>query len=426
MTVAGRPVGRVEDLLRFARVALRLERLELAEGVTGPEATARAIAIPGEERRLLAVGECSSEALEALAVAIAGAFEDARREAQLEDDFARFRGLVGAIPDALFVLSPSFTILDFKAAHDFQTLHPAEALIGRVLREVVPADVAAPLEAAALRALDQGGVQHAEYAIDVRGERRERDARAIRINDHEILVLIRDVTGRRALEREKDELVATLAHELRTPVTAMRGALDLVAGGVAGELSPRAVQLLEVARSNCGRLLRLISDLLDLEITRVGRLQLELEEVRFSRIVAGAIEPLRLRAIEAAVELVVRGDLDACVRADLHRVVQVLTNVLANALRFSPRESTIDITVCRTPGGVRCVVRDHGPGISAEDLGKLFTRFRQVGSDRDRAGGGTGLGLAISRALIEAHGGTIGVESKPCSGSAFWFELPGG
>ncbi|MDC3959309.1 sensor histidine kinase [Polyangium jinanense] len=233
------------------------------------------------------------------------------------------------------------------------------------------------------------------------------------------------IEQRKVIERIKDEFVSTVAHELRTPLTSIRGALGLLEGGVLGALPDEAMEVVNIARTNTDRLVRLINDFLDLEKIEAGKLELTPKHVDVRRLVSSLVESLSPVAAEAKVELwaEVRGDLDLV--ADEDRIAQVLTNLMSNALKFSPSEARVELFAEATATGhVRFGVRDRGPGIAEADLARLFNRFEQLGGHGPRKVGGTGLGLAISKAIVEQHGGTIGVASTLGQGSTFWFELP--
>ncbi|MRG95922.1 GAF domain-containing sensor histidine kinase [Polyangium spumosum] len=230
---------------------------------------------------------------------------------------------------------------------------------------------------------------------------------------------------RKAVERVKDEFVSTVSHELRTPLTSIRGALGLLEGGVLGPLPDGAMELVQIARTNTDRLVRLVNDILDLEKIVAGKLELHPKRVDVRRLVSGLVDSLGPVASEARVELFVdvRGEIEVVVDED--RIAQVLTNLMSNALKFSPPEARVELGVeAKADGRVCFAVRDRGPGIAEADLGRLFKRFEQLEGEGRREQRGTGLGLAISKAIVEQHGGAIGVASKLGQGSTFWFELP--
>jgi PAS domain S-box-containing protein len=238
-----------------------------------------------------------------------------------------------------------------------------------------------------------------------------------------------DITDRKEAERRVSEFYSTVSHELRTPLTSIRGAFGLLEGGKGGELSPKAMNLVKVGRAESERLVRLINDILDIKKIEAGRLELHLKKVSVSLVVERAVEAMQGFATEQKVTLKSEVPADATVEIDEDRIVQVLTNFISNAVKYSPHQGTVSICVKTNQdaaaGSVaRISVKDQGPGIEAADLDKLFKMFQQVDSSDSRPKGGTGLGLAISKALVEHHGGTVGVDTKIGEGSSFWFELP--
>ena len=244
------------------------------------------------------------------------------------------------------------------------------------------------------------------------------------------VLTFRDVTQRKEAERRVSEFYSTVSHELRSPLTSIRGALGLMEGGKAGEFSPKAARLIKIAREECDRLIRLINDILDIRKIEAGKLLLFLKEESVADLVKVTVNGIKAMADEAHVTLVV-DDIDPAmiVHCDRDRLIQVLTNLIGNAIKFSPQGGTVKVAAQPSEReGIRYVrlsVSDQGPGIAEGERDKLFHLFQQLDSSDSRPKGGTGLGLAISKALVEQHGGTIGVDSKVGKGSTFWFELGG-
>jgi PAS domain S-box-containing protein len=237
-------------------------------------------------------------------------------------------------------------------------------------------------------------------------------------------VAIEDVTHRLEVDRMKSEFISTVSHELRTPLTSIRGALGLLEANV---LSPdEATETIQIARKNTERLVRLINDMLDLEKIEAGKLELRRGPISIAEVCDEALAGVRASAQDAAVTLALSVPTDlAPLIGDRDRLVQVLTNLVSNAIKFSPRGARVEIRAeAPARDRVRISVVDEGPGIAAAQLHKLFGKFQQLDSSDTRTMGGTGLGLAISKAIVEEHDGTIGVESSPGSGCTFWFELP--
>lgn len=243
------------------------------------------------------------------------------------------------------------------------------------------------------------------------------------------VVVFEDVTLRKEEERRTLELYSMVSHELRTPLTSIRGALGLLEGGKAGELSERGKRLVTMGRKECDRLVRLINDILDVQKFDAGRLQLKPTEIQPLQLVERATENLRGLAEEKNVYLQVISRIDAGkkIKADKDRFLQIVTNLISNAIKFAPKDSSIKIT-CEDQSKlnqIRVSVQDEGPGISEENQTKLFRSFEQVGAHANNMHEGTGLGLAISKALVQLHNGEIGLESKENEGATFWFTIPG-
>ena len=237
--------------------------------------------------------------------------------------------------------------------------------------------------------------------------------------------LATDITELKRTDRLKSEFVSTVSHELRTPLTSIRGSLGLVAGGMAGKLPDAAMKLIDIAKNNCERLIRLINDILDIEKIESGKMQLDLQPMALMPLMVQAIAANEGYGLANQVKLALHCDepgLQVQVEAD--RLTQVVTNLLSNALKFSPAGGSVDVFVRRAGLGVRVEVRDRGPGIPEEFRKRIFQKFSQADSSDTRQKGGTGLGLNISRAIVERMGGNIGFESRLGEGTTFFFELP--
>jgi PAS domain S-box-containing protein len=237
------------------------------------------------------------------------------------------------------------------------------------------------------------------------------------------VVTLEDISARRAVDRLKDEFVSVVSHELRTPLTSIRGSLGLVTSGRFGELPAPAARLVDIAVNNTDRLVRLVNDILDLERIESGKVEVDLRPQPLLPLLHAAADALAGAALAAEVPLEVGGDdVEAAVDADL--VVQALTNLVGNAMKFSNAGSPVTLSTERAGGEVLIRVRDRGRGIPADRLGRIFERFEQVDASDAREKGGTGLGLAITRSIAERLGGRVRVESEPGVGSTFTMVLP--
>jgi PAS domain S-box-containing protein len=238
-----------------------------------------------------------------------------------------------------------------------------------------------------------------------------------------IVVTFTDITERRQVERIKDEFVSVVGHELRTPLTSIRGSLGLMAGGVFGELDEQGRRMLDIAVSNTDRLVRLINDILDIDRIEAGRVTMQKVRCRSDELVAQAIESMRGQADTAGVRMLGNAD-PVVMRADPDRVLQTLTNLISNAVKFSPRGEEVRITAHAVGDAVLFSVGDRGRGVPPDQREAIFERFGQVDASDSREKGGFGLGLPIARSIVEQHGGRIWVDSDPGHGSTFWFTLP--
>ena len=235
----------------------------------------------------------------------------------------------------------------------------------------------------------------------------------------------RDVTAQLEAERMKKEFTSTLSHELRTPLTSIIGSLQLINSGVMGEVEKDVSELTVVAARNAQRLLDLINDILDIERIESGKLTLAPDVMPVDDLVREAIVLNKAFAERFQVRFEASGDRpERKVHADRKRLLQVMTNLLSNAAKFSPEGGVVDITTADVGPHVRISVHDRGSGIPEDFRSKIFGRFTQADSTATRQKGGTGLGLAICKRLIELMQGHIGFEDRPGGGTTFWFELP--
>lgn len=244
-------------------------------------------------------------------------------------------------------------------------------------------------------------------------------------DEHSALVgVARDVTDQRQLERMKEDFLSTVSHELRTPLTSIRGALGLIAHSN-DELDEQSRSLLTIADSNSDRLLRLIDDLLDLQSLRIAKMRFQFSTEPVAALLRHAVEINGTYAHQHNVQLELLEPLEqGFVHVDRDRLVQVMTNLISNAAKFSAPRSTVKVYTERVGPGVRIAVKDSGPGIANEFRGRIFQRFSQADSSDSRNKGGTGLGLSICKSLVESMHGCIGFESEVGRGSTFYVELP--
>ena len=229
----------------------------------------------------------------------------------------------------------------------------------------------------------------------------------------------------KSLDRLKSEFVAVVSHEIRTPLTSVKGALELLSDHRYFQNTDQQTKLLTIAHANAERLLLLINDILDFSKLESASLPMIIERQRLEPVVEQAVHNLRTLIEERRIHLAMEFAPDLPdLMLDSNRVAQVVTNLLSNAIKFSETEGRIEVSAELMEGAVRVGVRDHGEGIAAPDLPKLFRKFSQIDSSATRKAGGTGLGLVICRGIVEQHGGKIWVESTLGEGSTFYFTLP--
>jgi PAS domain S-box-containing protein len=238
-----------------------------------------------------------------------------------------------------------------------------------------------------------------------------------------VVLIFRDITERRAIERLKSEFVSTVSHELRTPLTSIRGALGLLSSGLLGPIAEKGQRMLEIAVANTDRLVRLINDILDLERIESGKVELTRGAVDAQTVIDQAREGLQSMADQARVRIVAE-PVAGSLWGDSDRIIQTLTNLIGNAIKFSPRDTTV--TLSGTAGATEFTfcVADQGRGVPDDKLDSIFQRFNQVDASDSRNRGGSGLGLAISQSIVTAHGGRIWAEKNEPAGTRLQFTIP--
>ncbi|HEX9818128.1 MAG TPA: HAMP domain-containing sensor histidine kinase [Methylomirabilota bacterium] len=355
-----------------AAVAAEQERL-LADGERAPAAP--------PERRLIERVESELEALQQATQA---------RVTRAQSEAARlerrtWNGVVGALAAALALALVATALIALRITRSLRRLSAATAAVAAgSFREPIP--VAGRDEVAVLA--------------------RSFNTMADRLRQHDEL---------------KEEFFATLSHELRSPITSVREAAHLLADGIPGPLVPKQLRLVEIIRRSTDRLLRLVNQILDVSRLRAGLLPLEYAPVDLARLLARVVDELRPRADEAGVALErERVGTRFTVMGDEDRLVQVVVNLLANALRFTPAGGRVIARVVDAADECEIQIEDTGVGIPASELPHIFEAYRQAHLGK----GGTGLGLAIVRGLVQAHGGRVTAESQPGKGSRFTVLLP--
>ncbi|HBU69558.1 MAG TPA: hypothetical protein DEE98_04145 [Elusimicrobia bacterium] len=241
----------------------------------------------------------------------------------------------------------------------------------------------------------------------------------------EIFAILRDITQEKRIDQMKTDFVSNVSHELRTPLTSIKGAVELVLSGAEGELTDSQKEMLKIVENNALRLIKLISDLLDLSKIEAGKTEMDIKPYNVAEIVKGTVKEMLPIGFKKKIEIVYKGpDFLPRIFCDKNMIKQVIVNLLGNAVKFTPENGVVTVRVEEENKDIKISVSDTGMGISKEDYAKLFERFQQIDSSSTRVYGGTGLGLAISKSIILAHKGRIWVESELGKGSVFSFVLP--
>lgn len=276
---------------------------------------------------------------------------------------------------------------------------------------------------AGLRSLHASAAETEEPSEAAEGQDGSSHGRAVGV-----VVAFTDISERNALDRMKDEFISTVSHELRTPLTALQAALGLIAGGTLAARPEKEQQMWQIATGNAERLARLVNDILELERAGSGKAELICTLFPVEDLFRRATDLLQASAAKAGVEFALESN-GVIVWADFERILQTLSNLISNAIKFSTSEAAKpSLIVLRAryvaEDRAQIEVADHGRGIPPEKLTQIFERFQQVDASDARTRGGTGLGLAICRTIVQQHGGQIWVTSTPGEGSTFFFTLP--
>jgi PAS domain S-box-containing protein len=240
-----------------------------------------------------------------------------------------------------------------------------------------------------------------------------------------VVTILRDVTKEVEADRAKSQFISTVSHELRTPMTAIKGYTDLLHAGSVGSITDEQKRFLGIIRSNTNRLTALINDLLDISRVETGRVRFEPELMQIGDVIADVVTALagQAESKDQTLTYEVDGGLPE-IMGDWDRLNQVLTNLIGNAIHYTPEGGSVEVQAYPVENAVRVDVRDTGIGIASEDLARIFERFYRADHPIVQEARGTGLGLSIVKMFVEMHGGRVWVESEPGEGSTFTFILP--
>jgi len=346
-----------------------------------------------------------------------------RMSQELENTLRKQRVIVDYAADVICSLTPALAFSEMSTAALAVWGYTPDELVGKRIASIVHADdverTSKTFEAAQhdpIDSFENRVVRKDGSAVDTRWSVRYVE------QEKSLVCVAHDISQRKELERMKQEFVAIVSHDLRSPLTSINMRLGTLAGGMHGELPPDALRIISTIEGSVVRLIGLINDLLDVEKLESGAWDMRYEDKSFLETIEIASESLLALSEKKHVEIVLPAN-DVKVKADHERMTQVVSNIMSNAIKFSPEESKVIITQEAKDGFLEVRVSDNGPGILEEERALVFDRFRQSKRDSGKKTG-SGLGLAICAAIIKEHGGTIGVDSNNGKGSTFWFRIP--
>ncbi len=342
----------------------------------------------------------------------------------LTDERNRSAAILGSMIEGVAVISEGERILfSNRAFSRILGLQDAGEIEGRALLEVArQSDLLAAMKMAL------GGQAQVTSEIVV-GTVRPRSfavtAAPVQAASHKGAVLVlHEITELRRLERVRQDFVANVSHEFRTPLTAIQGFAETLLGGALEDPINRR-RFVEIIREHAMRLARLTEDLLKLSRIEAGQLKLEFRPVSVAQLIDSCMETAQLKAVPKQLSLAVQLPAELPpVRGDANSLQEVLQNLLDNALQYTPAGGKIEVSALSTDSRVVVTVADTGIGIPQVEQERIFERFYRVDAARSREAGGTGLGLSIARHIMEAHGGHLWVESAVGEGSRFHFSIP--
>jgi signal transduction histidine kinase len=357
----------------------------------------------------------------------------AEREARLKETRTLFESVFNYSRDSIFITKVRengeiyIAICNTTGAKALRI--PAVIVAGKTLHQVLAKEPADRMVGDLRRVLARGLPMDFEYhqkSTDRYWEGVHFPLRSATGRINSIFTSLSENTERKRADRMKTEFIATVSHELRTPLTSIAGALGLIAAGNAGDVGDKAAKLIKIAHQNAIRLVRLVNDVLDIEKIEAGSMRFDIKPVDLKAAVELSISSLTSYAQQYGVTVKLEdGSLNPLAFADEDRLVQVITNLISNAVKFSPRGEmvVVKLSPCDRRDFIRLTVSDRGPGIPDSFQPRIFGKFSQADNTDTRAKGGTGLGLAICKEIVERLGGRISFDTQAMKGTSFHVEL---
>lgn len=387
------------------------------------------VLIVGHAQADLSISAEEAQLITSLASFAAAAVDNLRLYEQLDQKSRQLAAIVRDIGDGVIVADAQLRLLMMNPAARAIFGLETVALEERPLAEVLPSPQLVDLCRSAMNSTSEP--QMAELRVRQPGGReRTYQALATAVGRENgtpwgVVTVMRDITAQKELERMKSNFLSVISHELRTPLHSIGGFVDVILMGKTGPINDLQRDFLETVKEQAQHLYQLIEDLLEFNRLESGQFQLSITPVEIGTLVKEVVESMFPVADERHIHLINKVNVPtATVEGDRKRLRQVFTNLVDNALKFTPAGGSVTIAAETTADGVTVRVQDTGIGIPKEEQGRIFERFYQVDSGLTREHRGTGLGLAIVKHIVEQHGGRIWVESEVNRGSTFFVSLP--
>ncbi|MEH6503238.1 MAG: PAS domain S-box protein [Cycloclasticus sp.] len=381
----------------------------------------------------LAVSEMNIDGQQIFSGLVRDITERKNFEKDIRNREARYRSVIDAVLEGIITIDEQGTLDSMNPASERIFGYEEKDVKGQNIKLLMPEPYHSEHDGYLHNYMTTGEAKIIGSGREVKGLRKNGEIFPMELSVSQIMVddkrmfigLVRDITERKKIDKMKNEFISTVSHELRTPLTSIQGALELILSGAMGTISKECTPLLHIASNNSERLIRLINDILDIEKIESGHIELHMKPVEIMNIVHDSIQANQAYGDEYGVTFQLVHQVPNCfVMADSDRLIQVLTNLLSNAAKFSNRGDTVDVGIALREGRVRVCVTDYGSGIPDEFRDRIFNKFSQADASSTKQKGGTGLGLSISKTIIEKLDGNIGYESEINKKTSFYFDLP--
>ena len=381
----------------------------------------------------LAVSEISFKNKRMFSGIVRDISERVEAEKAIQASASRLQTVLNNVVDGIVTIDTKGTVQSFNPAAEGIFGYTADEVLGNNIKMLIPPPYQAEHDGY-LESYQKTGKAHIiGIGREVEGMRKDGTIFPVDLAVSEMQIdgesmysgIVRDITERKQMEKMKNEFISTVSHELRTPLTSIRGSLGLVMAETMGKLPGPVKGMLTITANNTERLLLLINDILDIQKIESGMMAFRFHSLELKPFLEQAIQINQSYADQYGVGFILKSDQENIrVYGDEDRLMQVMSNLMSNAAKFSPKGDTIELNIARHDGAIRISVSDHGPGIPEDFRDKLFEKFTQYDSTDTRQKGGTGLGLNITRLIVEKHGGLIDFVSQPQVGTTFFIELP--